>query len=125
MRDFSKFVYFELTKRHGIDVVIDNVGQATFPTSIRLLRPGGRLITCGATTGPLSQIQINQIFWKHLEIKGSTMSNQGEFREAMQFVFKQKVSPIIDKIFLLEKVMEAEKYLSEAKQFGKILLQIS
>jgi len=125
MGDYIKYVYDELTKRYGIDVVIDSVGQATFPTSIRLLRPGGRLITCGATTGPLSQIQINHIFWKHLEIKGSTMSNQGEFRDVMQLVFKQKVNPIIDKIFPLEKAMEAEKYLSEAKHFGKILLQIS
>ncbi|MFX1571223.1 MAG: zinc-binding dehydrogenase [Promethearchaeota archaeon] len=125
MGDYTKYVYDELTKRHGIDVVIDNVGQATFQTSLRLLRPGGRLITCGATTGPLSKIQINNIFWKHLEIKGSTMSNQGEFREVMELIFQQKISPIIDKIFPLEKAMEAEKYLSAAKQFGKILLKIS
>ncbi len=124
MRDYEKFIYRDLTKKHGIDIVIDNVGQTTFPTSIRLLRPGGRLITCGATTGPKTSIMINQIFWKHLEIKGSTMANQSEFRDVMKLIFEEKLSPIIDKIFPIEQIKEAEKYLSEANQFGKILIEI-
>jgi len=125
MKDFIKYVYLELTKKHGIDVVIDNVGQATFPTSIRLLRPGGRLITCGATSGPSTKIDINQIFWKHLEIKGSTMSNQNEFHEVMNLVIKGKINPIIDTIYPFDQVKEAENYLMEGKQFGKVLLKIS
>ena len=116
---------FELTNKHGIDVVIDNVGQATFPTSIRLLRPGGRLITCGVTSGPLSKINIADIFWKHLEIKGSTMANQGEFRAVMQLVLDGTLNPIIDKVYPLENVREAEEYLSDGNQFGKVLLKVS
>ena len=116
---------FELTNKHGIDVVIDNVGQATFPTSIRLLRPGGRLITCGVTLGPFSKINIADIFWKHLEIKGSTMANQGEFRAVMQLVLDGTLKPIIDKIYPLENVREAEEYLSEGNQFGKVLIKVS
>lgn len=116
---------FELTNKHGIDVVIDNVGQATFPTSIRLLRPGGRLITCGVTSGPLSKINIADIFWKHLEIKGSTMANQGEFRAVMQLVLDGTLNPIIDKVYPLENVREAEEYLSEGNQFGKVLINVS
>lgn len=123
--DFSKQVYINLTNKHGIDVVIDSIGQATFPTSIRLLRPGGRLITCGATSGPLTKVDITQIFWKHLEIKGSTMSNQNEFHEVMKLIFKGKLSPIIDKIFSLDQVIEAEKYLVDGKQFGKVILKIA
>jgi len=124
MKDYSKHVFVDLTNRRGIDVVIDNVGQATFPTSIRLLKPGGRLVTCGATTGPKTKVMINQIFWKQLEIKGSTMANQGEFREVMKLVLDEKITPIIDKIFPLEQARDAEKYLNDANQFGKILLKI-
>lgn len=116
---------FELTNKHGIDVVIDNVGQATFPTSIRLLKPGGRLITCGVTSGPFSKINIADIFWKHLEIKGSTMANQGEFRAVMQLVLDGTLNPIIDKVYPLENVREAEEYLSEGNQFGKVLIKVS
>ncbi|TFG14732.1 MAG: alcohol dehydrogenase [Promethearchaeota archaeon] len=125
MKNFTKFVYTELTNRHGIDVVIDNVGQATFPTSIQLLRPGGKLITCGVTSGPFTKINITDIFWKHLEIKGSTMANQGEFREVMKLIFEGKLNPIIDKVFPLENTQAAEQYLSESIQFGKILIKVS
>lgn len=123
IKDYRNQV-FELTNKHGIDVVIDNVGQATFPTSIRLLRPGGRLITCGVTSGPFSKINIADIFWKHLEIKGSTMANQGEFRAVMQLVLDGTLNPIIDKVYPLEKVREAEEYLSDGNQFGKILIKV-
>ncbi|MFX1503185.1 MAG: zinc-binding dehydrogenase [Promethearchaeota archaeon] len=125
MKEFTKHVYTEVTKRHGIDIVIDNVGSATFNKSIRLLRSGGRLITCGATSGPLSQINLANIFWKHLEIKGSTMSNQREFRAVMRLVFEGKVNPIVDRIFPFDKAKNAENYLREGKQFGKVLLEVS
>lgn len=124
IKDYRNQVY-ELTNKHGIDVVIDNVGQATFPTSIRLLKPGGRLITCGVTSGPLSKINIADIFWKHLEIKGSTMANQGEFRAVMELVLDGTLNPIVDKVYPLENVREAEEYLSEGNQFGKVLIKIS
>lgn len=124
MPDYGKYVFNELTKRQGVNVVIDNVGKATFQDSIRLLCPGGRLITCGNTTGPETKIWISQIFWKQLEIKGSTMANQGEFREVMKLVLEDKLTPLIDKTFSLEQAREAEEYLNEAAQFGKVLLKI-
>jgi NADPH:quinone reductase-like Zn-dependent oxidoreductase len=125
MKNYSKYVYTDLTNRHGIDIVIDNVGQTTFPTSIQLLRPGGRLITCGVTSGPFTKINIIDIFWKHLEIKGSTMANQAEFREVMKLIFEGKLNPVIDRIYPLENVKEAEQYLSEGNQFGKVLIKVS
>ncbi|MFX1314514.1 MAG: zinc-binding dehydrogenase [Promethearchaeota archaeon] len=124
MKDYTKYVYVDLTNKHGVDVVIDNIGKATFQTSMQLLRSGGRLITCGATTGSETQIMLNQIFWKHLEIKGSTMANQGEFHNVMRLVLEKRINPIIDKIFPLEHIKDAEKYLKESKQFGKIVLKI-
>jgi NADPH:quinone reductase-like Zn-dependent oxidoreductase len=105
-------------------VVTDSIGSATFQTSLSLLKPGGRLITCGASTGPQLQVMLNQIFWKQLEIKGSTMSNQGEFRTVMKLVFEEKINPIIDKIFALDEAMKAENCLSKGIHFGKVLLEI-
>ena len=125
MQDYGKYVFSEITKKSGIDVVIDSVGTPTFPNSLRLLRPGGRLVTCGVTSGPMSEIDIRQIFWKQLEVKGSTMSNQKEFRDVMKLVFEGKLTPIIDKIFSLEQAKEAETYLNKGTQFGKVLLKIS
>lgn len=122
--NYSKQVYKEITNKKGVDVVIDTVGKETFPTSVRLLKPGGRLITCGATTGPNSELDLRYIFWKQLKIKGSTMSNQKEFREVMNLLFDGKIRPIIDKIYSFEKVQEAEEYLNRGNQFGKILLKI-
>jgi len=123
--DYGKYVYNELTKRQGIDVVVDSVGSATFQNSLRLLRQGGRLVTPGATTGPITEIDIRQIFWKQLKVIGSTMSNQREFQEVMKLIFNKKIVPIIDKTFKLEKIVEAEDYLNRGEQFGKVLLRIS
>jgi NADPH:quinone reductase-like Zn-dependent oxidoreductase len=125
MKDYSQYVYKEITKRRGIDTVIDNVGNATFNTSIRLLKSGGRLITCGATTGAQVEFNLANIFWKHLQIKGTTMSNQREFREVMRLIFEGRLNPIIDKIYPLDKAKDAEKYLNEGNQFGKVVLKIS
>ncbi len=124
MPDFSKHVYADLTGRKGVDVVIDSVGAKTFSDSVRLLRAGGRLVTCGATTGPSGQVDIRNIFWKQLEIYGSTMSNQAEFRSVMKLVFSGALSPVIDRVFPLSEAKEAEKYLNQANQFGKVLLEI-
>jgi NADPH:quinone reductase-like Zn-dependent oxidoreductase len=122
--DYSKFIYTEITHKKGVDVVIDSVGKDTFQNSIRLLRPGGRLVIPGATTGPISEVDLRQIFWKQLKIIGSTMSNQKEFRKVMGLIFLGKIRPVIDKTFPLEKITEAEQYLSGHQQFGKIVLKI-
>lgn len=123
--DYSKTIYSQISNKQGIDVILDSVGKLTMPISLRLLKPGGRLVIPGSTTGPITEIDIRQIFWKQLKIFGSTMSNQKEFREVMKLVFKKKLNPVVDKKFQLEEIVKAEKYLNEAKQFGKILLEIS
>jgi NADPH:quinone reductase-like Zn-dependent oxidoreductase len=122
--EYSKFIYTEITHKEGVDVVIDSVGKDTFQNSIRLLKPAGRLVIPGATTGPISEVDLRQIFWKQLKVIGSTMSNQKEFRKVMDLIFSGKIRPIIDKIFPLEQITEAEQYLSEHRQFGKIVLKI-
>ena len=123
--NYSKTIYSELTQKRGIDVIVDSVGKLTLPISLRLLKPGGRLVIPGATTGPTTEIDIRQIFWKQLKIIGSTMSNQKEFREVMKLVFSGVLRPVIDKKFQLEDIIDAENYLNESKQFGKVIVEIS
>jgi len=123
MKDYGKYIYNNLTNRKGVDVVLDSVGSSTFSSSLRILKPGGKLIVPGSTTGPLAEIDLRQVFWKQLEIKGTTMSNQAEFRDVMKVVFDGKVSPIIDKIFNIDDILNAELYLTKAKQFGKVIIK--
>ncbi|MBN2151990.1 MAG: zinc-binding dehydrogenase [Candidatus Lokiarchaeota archaeon] len=121
--DYATHVFKDLTGKRGVDVVVDSVGARTFATSVRLLRPGGRLVTCGATTGPSTDLDIRQVFWKQLDILGSTMSTQKEFREAMRLVFTGTIDPVIDKVFPLDQARQAAEYLLQAGQFGKVLLR--
>ena len=122
--DYGRRVYTELTGRRGVDVVVDSVGAKTFGDSARLLRPGGRLVTCGATSGPEGRLDIRNVFWKQIDILGSTMSNQSEFRAVMQHIFEGNFAPVIDRVFSLDEVRQAEEYLQDANQFGKVLLEI-
>ena len=115
-------VFKELTGKRGVDVVIDSVGAPTFGDSIRLLRPDGVLVIPGATAGPNVDLNLRQVFWKQLRVVGSTMATQGEFRDAMRFVFSGHIVPVIDRTFPLEEAKEAETYLASGAQFGKVLL---
>ncbi|MFW9782956.1 MAG: zinc-binding dehydrogenase [Candidatus Heimdallarchaeota archaeon] len=122
--NFGKTIYNEITNKKGVDVILDSVGKDTFQSSLRLLRPGGTLVTPGATTGAILEIDIRQIFWKQIKVIGTTMSNQAEFRDVMNLIFQNKLNPVVDKIFPLNEVRDAEAYLKEGKQFGKVLLEI-
>ena len=122
--NYAKEVYKELTKKKGIDLVVDSVGTATFNTSLKMLRSGGRLVTCGATTGPKADLDIRSIFWKQLKILGSTMSNNQEFQDVMKLVLSGNFSPVIDNVFKLEDLQDAERYLGESNHFGKVLIKL-
>ncbi len=112
------------TNKRGADVVVDSVGEATWIKSLRALAKGGRLVTYGATTGPNPQEEIRQIFWKQLEIIGSTMSSQGEFNDVMKLVFRRELKPIIDIVLPLEQAAQAHTRLANNEQFGKIVLRV-
>jgi NADPH:quinone reductase-like Zn-dependent oxidoreductase len=121
--NFSKTIR-QLTDKRGVDVVIDSVGKATWPTSLICLRRGGRLVTCGATTGPIASTDINRVFWNQLTIYGSTMGSAAEFSAMLKFVNQHKIKPLIDKIFPLDQAQKAFERLAAGKQMGKIVLQI-
>ncbi|MFO0959641.1 MAG: zinc-binding dehydrogenase [Isosphaeraceae bacterium] len=110
----------------GPDVVIDSVGGDTFNRAIEVTRPGGRIVTYGATTGAADQVEIRRIFWKQLNILGSTMGNPREFAEMLALFGPgtDKLKPVIDRAFPLADAAEAHRRMEEAEQFGKILLTI-
>lgn len=113
----------ELTHRRGVDVVVDNVGRATWQQSILAARRGGRIITVGNTSGPLVEMNMRYVFWKQLTILGSTMGTPEEFREVMNLVWKGRLRPIIDRVMPLAEGKEAQAIMERGEQFGKIVLK--
>lgn len=121
--DFSKGVGARTGKR-GVDVVLENVGEATWKGAVRSLAKGGRLVTYGATTGPRGELDIRFLFWRQLEIIGSTMASKREFEAVMNLVFEGKLAPVIDVVWPLERAAEAHERLERGEQFGKIVLTV-
>lgn len=119
--DFAKQLYGD-TKKRGVDVVIDSVGEALWKQNIRSLATAGRLVVYGATTGPKVDIDLRALFWKQVEIIGTTMSNKSEFEEVMRLIFAGVLKPVVDKVFPLDRIREAHERLEQGEQFGKIVI---
>jgi NADPH:quinone reductase-like Zn-dependent oxidoreductase len=122
--DWSRAVY-KLSGKQGVDVVVDNVGQATFQNSLRSLRTGGRLVTVGNTSGPKVEIDNRFIFSKHLSILGSMMGTMADFHAVMKLVFDGRLKPVIDSTFPLSEARAAQAKLEAGDVFGKIVLEVS
>ncbi len=114
----------KLTKRRGVDVVFEHVGEATWEKSIHSLAVGGRLVTCGATTGFEGKIDIRYLFSRQISILGSYMGSKAELLSVMELVKRKAVKPVIDKIFPLAEAADAHRRLESREQFGKIVLRV-
>jgi len=121
--DWAKKVS-EITGRRGVDLVIENVGAATWKQSLRCVRKGGRLVTCGATSGPIGETDIRIVFWNQIHVIGSTMANRREFQDVMRLFFAGKLRAIVDEVVPLKDGAAAQQRLAEGKQFGKIVLRV-
>jgi NADPH:quinone reductase-like Zn-dependent oxidoreductase len=121
--DWAKAV-FEKTGRRGVDLVIENVGVQTWKQSIRSVAKGGRLVTCGATTGPIGETDIRIVFWNQISIIGSTMANRKEFHDVMRLFFGGRLRAIVDEVVPLADGAAAQRRLGEGQQFGKIVLTV-
>lgn len=113
------------TGKRGVDVVVDSVGGESWAKSLASLAKGGRLVTCGATTGAFPKTDIRRIFWNHLSIFGSTLGSRQEFCQLLRFFDTSGIKPIIDRVFPLKEAAAAQQRLEEGKQFGKIILRIA
>jgi NADPH:quinone reductase-like Zn-dependent oxidoreductase len=120
--DFGREIW-RMTGKRGVDVVLENVGEATWEQSVRVLAKGGTLVTYGATTGPIVSIDLRKLFWRQFAIVGSTMSNNREFETVMRLVFdERRFKPIVDRVFPLSQIRAAHEYLASGEQFGKVVM---
>jgi len=121
--DFSADVR-RLTDGRGVDVVVEHVGEATWDRSVRCLATGGRLVTCGATTGANAAIDLRHLFARQLSLLGSYMGRFAELQEAAQLLFDGTFRPVIDTVLPLAEAAEAQRRLEGRGQFGKIVLDV-
>src|SRR5919106_2329564 len=102
-----------VTDGAGIDVVVEHVGEATWATSLAVARPGGRVVVCGATTGPNPPAQLHRIWWKQLTVLGSTMGTPADFEAVYELVKSGRAKPVIDEVFPLSEIRAAEEQVSD------------
>jgi NADPH:quinone reductase-like Zn-dependent oxidoreductase len=113
------------TGKRGVDVVIDNVGKDTWSQSLSALGRRGRLVTCGATSGPLVETDVRRMFWNQWSLMGSTMGNDDEMDAIVQHLREGRLFPPVDSVHGLERGAEAVLRLSSGKQFGKVVVRVS
>jgi len=121
--DFSKEVW-TITEKRGVDVVIESVGAATWAASVRALAKGGRLVTCGATSGPKPDEDIRRIFQKQITIYGSTMGTRHDWEQLNEELKAGALKPVIDRTYPLADAAAAQERMEAAEQFGKLVLTI-
>jgi NADPH:quinone reductase-like Zn-dependent oxidoreductase len=111
-----------LTSRRGVDVVFEHTGEATWEKSIRSLVRGGRLVTCGATSGYKGNLDIRYLFSRQISLHGSYMGAKMELLEVMRFFEDGRLKPVVDRVLPLENAVDAHRALEDRAQFGKVVL---
>lgn len=114
-----------VTGGSGVDLVLDSVGEATWQQSIKCLKPRGRLVTCGGTTGPMVTTDVRRLFWFQYDIMGSTMGNYREYREIVGLAHQGRLWPVMDGTYPLAEGVAAFRRLRDGDHFGKVALDIS
>lgn len=112
-----------ITGKRGADIVIEHVGGETLAQSLLATRNGGRVVTCGATAGFESTIDLRHVFFRQVEILGSTMASKGALLRLLPFLASGQLKPIVDRVLPLEEAAEAHRLLEERKVFGKVVLK--
>jgi NADPH:quinone reductase-like Zn-dependent oxidoreductase len=113
-----------LTERRGVDVVVENVGEATWEDSLRCLAKGGRLVTCGATTGPRVVTDVRRLFWNQYTILGSTLGNAAEYAEVVRVLGSGALRPLVDRVYPVPQVHAAFERLARGEQLGKVVVEV-
>lgn len=112
----------EITDGQGVDVVFEHTGSATWTESLKALKRGGKIITCGATTGPHVRIDLRALFIKHQQIIGSTMGTRQDLLEICRLLEDKKLRVYLDKIFPVTEIRQAHHYLEAEHDFGKVVV---
>jgi NADPH:quinone reductase-like Zn-dependent oxidoreductase len=111
-----------ITSKRGVDIVFEHVGSATWEESMKSMAPGGKLVTCGATTGNDAKFDIRFLFSRQLSFLGSYMGTMGELHAVLKHVFSGRLKPVVDRTFPLKEAAAAHTYLEKSEQFGKVVL---
>jgi NADPH:quinone reductase-like Zn-dependent oxidoreductase len=111
-----------ITNNEGVDVVVEHVGAATWDESMKSLKSGGTLVTCGATTGSSVGIELRHLFARQLSLLGSYMGTMGELHEVLRHVFAGRLKPIVDRTFPLREIRAAHEHMEKSQMFGKIVV---
>jgi NADPH:quinone reductase-like Zn-dependent oxidoreductase len=111
-----------LTGGQGVDVVIEHVGKKTWQGSLAAMAPGGRLVTCGATTGYDVGLDLRFVFYRRLSIMGSTMGSKGSLLDVLRHFENGRLAPVLDRALPLDRAAEAQELLANRAQFGKVVL---
>jgi NADPH:quinone reductase-like Zn-dependent oxidoreductase len=119
--DWAKAV-FKDTDRRGVDVVVENVGTPTWAGSVRALANGGRLVTYGGTGGPRVELDIRSVFWRQVQVIGTTMASRGEFEDLLRVIFAGRLRPVVDSVMALDDARAAHERLEAGGQLGKVVL---
>lgn len=114
----------KLTGKAGVDVVIEHVGGDVFTRSILATRWGGRVVTCGATTGFMPEFDLRQVFFRQVEVLGSTMGSKADLFKVLALVAEKRLAPVVDRVLPLWSAAEAHTILEERKAFGKVVLEV-
>jgi NADPH:quinone reductase-like Zn-dependent oxidoreductase len=115
----------DITARRGVDVVVDYIGNDTWVQSLRSARKGGRILTCGATTGFAPQTDLRHIFYRQVQVLGSTMGSHREFLDVMKCIFRGQLKPVIDRVLPLSDARLGHELIEKREVFGKIVLKPS
>lgn len=113
-----------ITDGRNADVVVDNVGEATWQNSLRALGRGGRLVTCGGTTGPMVTTDVRKLFWYQWDILGSTMGGDREYQEVARHAAEGRLWPVVDSVVPLAEGADAFRRMAEGTQFGKLVIEV-
>lgn len=110
------------TDGRGADVVVEHVGQAVWESCLRSLTRGGRLVTCGSTSGPENRLDVRYVYARQLTIMGSYMGTRAELLEVSRFIKDGKLKPVVDSVFPLSDARQAQEHMLARRSFGKIIL---
>lgn len=113
-----------LTDKRGVDVVIEHVGRATWAGSVKALAKGGRLVTCGATSGADVQTDLRYVYNRELTVYGSFMAGMGELPEVVELFREKRLKTVVDSVFPLQKAGEAQGRMERSEHFGKVVLSV-
>jgi len=113
----------EITNGRGVDFVFEHVGEESWPSSLRSLKKGGKIIVCGSTSGPNVQLDLRHLYIKHQQIIGSTMGNRKDLQELSQLIDQGKLKPIISESLHFTEIKKAHEILEQNKQMGKIVIK--